>query len=232
MRIWIQARQQTFTPGENPRSSKLCPPKAMPAGSSPCRGFRRQAKSICSILPPRREGRNHGATSHLSFPKAKCRRSRTAKLHIPSSSEHAGTIHWPAKMTAPFPIPSGLHPSAQGCEARGTLGNRPRLFPQPQRGCITVSPPGCCNPVGVDDILPGSPRVASRTWRSWAGGRYPVGVDQLAESRQLVTNCHLLKAGCRSVSQLVTYCNQLKTACVFIAQPVTNCYRLKPPTTP
>jgi hypothetical protein len=144
-------------------------------------------------------------------------------------------------MNATFPIPTGLHPSAQGClpsevlltkEGQATLGHAPQRFPQPQRGCITVSPTHRCNPVGVDDILPDSPRVASRTRQPWAGRCCPVGVDQMAESRQLVANCHLLKVGCPSVSQLVTNCNQLKTVCVFITQPVTSCYQLKPPTTP
>jgi hypothetical protein len=155
----------------------------------------------------------------------------------------APSLHRPALIRAPFPIPTGLHPSAQQpcClpsevlltkEGQATLSNALQCFPQPQRDCILPVPADGCNPVGVDDILPGSSRVASRTWRPWAGGRYPVGVDQLAESRQLVTNCHLLKAGCRSVSQLVTNCSQLKTVCVFITQPVTSCYQLKPPTTP
>ena len=85
-------------------------------------------------------------------------------------------------MNAPFPIPKGLHPSAQGClpsevlltkEGLATLGNGPQSFPQPQRGC---SVPGGCNPVGVDFNLSGSPRVASRTRQAWAGRHYPVGV--------------------------------------------------------
>ena len=130
------------------------------------------------------------------------------------------------------PIPTGLHPSAQGCAPRATLGHGPQRFLQPHWGCITASPTDRCNPVGVDDILPGSPRVASRTRQPWADGRYPVGVNQLAESRQLVTNCHRLKAGCRSVNQLVTNCNQLRTVCIFITQQATNCYQLNPPTMP
>ena len=118
-------------------------------------------------------------------------------------------------MKAPSPIPTGLHHPAQGCAPRATLGHTPHYFPQPQRGCITVASSARCNPVGVDVIFLRLPRVASRTRQPWAGSRYPVGVNQLAESRQLVTNCY-----------------QLKTVCVFITQPVTNCYQLKPPTTP
>ena len=161
------------------------------------------------------------------------RRHLRAQARRPGGVEEvaaAPSLHRPALMYAPFPIPTGLHPSAQSCEERATLGHAPQRFPQPQRGCILPVRAGGCNPVGVDEILPGSPRVASRTRQPWAGGHYPVGVNQLAESSQLVTNCHLLKAGCCSVSQLVANCSQLKTVCVFITQPVTNCYQLKPPT--
>ena len=42
-------------------------------------------------------------------------------------------------LSTPFPIPTGLHPSAQGCAPRDALGNAPRRFPQPQRGCIIGS---------------------------------------------------------------------------------------------
>jgi hypothetical protein len=99
-------------------------------------------------------------------------------------------------MHTPFLIPTGLYPSAQGClpsemlltkEGQATLGHAPQRFPQPQRGCITVSPTDRCNPVGVDDILPDSPRVASRTRQAWAGGRYPVGVNPPAETQRLAS---------------------------------------------
>src|SRR5436853_4917120 len=33
------------------------------------------------------------------------------------------------------PIPTGLHPSDQGCAPRATLGHAVQYFPQPQRGC-------------------------------------------------------------------------------------------------
>jgi hypothetical protein len=156
-------------------------------------------------------------------------------------------------MNVPFPIPTGLHPSAQGClpaevlltkEGQATLGHAPQRFPQPQRGCIHpvrahgVVSQNCVfigepkrqgtgalqdagapahalenakrlgvrlsstafeatrkvkaiprhhtsyNPVGVDDILPGSLRVApafAALWRGtsqpWSGRHYPVGVS-------------------------------------------------------
>jgi hypothetical protein len=141
------------------------------------------------------------------------------------------------------PIPTGLHPSAQGCEERATLGNTPRNLPQPQRGCITVSPPARCNPVGVDDVFPCSPRVASRTRQPWAECRYPVGVNQpvtychrleippnpRSKSRQLVTVCNQLKFVRYCVRQSVTNCYRLKTGGIFITQPVTICNRLKIP---
>jgi len=70
-------------------------------------------------------------------------------------------------------IPTGLHRSAQGCEARATLGNASPHFPQPQRGC---SLPGGYNPVGVVIILADSPRVA-RGAQPWAESRCPVGAN-------------------------------------------------------
>jgi len=88
------------------------------------------------------------------------------------------------------PIPTGLGPPAQGCAPRATLGHAPHYFPQPQRGCITVPPSACCNPVGVDDIFAGLPRVASRTRQPWAKCRYPVGVNQsgiVAETERLAS---------------------------------------------
>ena len=103
-------------------------------------------------------------------------------------------------MHALFPIPTGLHPSAQGClpsevlltkEGQATLGHAPHYYPQPQRGCITVSPTDRCNPVGVDDILPGSPRVASRTRQPWAERLYPVGVNRLAALAETQCLAHL-----------------------------------------
>jgi hypothetical protein len=88
-------------------------------------------------------------------------------------------------MRAALSIPTGLHPSAQGCARRATLGHASHYFPQPQRGCITVPPPACCNPVGVDGIFSRSPRVASRTRQPWAKGCYPVGVKQPAKTQRL-----------------------------------------------
>jgi len=87
--------------------------------------------------------------------------------------------HCEMKPRPPSSIPTGLHPSAQGCAPRATLGHAPQYIPQPQRGCITVAPTIRCNPVGVDDVFPRSPRVASRPRQPWANRFYPVGVIEL-----------------------------------------------------
>jgi len=80
-------------------------------------------------------------------------------------------------MTPRFPIPTGLHHSAQGCRAReATLGHTVKFFPQPQRGCITPRRPAGFNPVGVGFLFHGSPRVA-RGSQPWADGRSPFGAE-------------------------------------------------------
>ena len=79
-------------------------------------------------------------------------------------------------MTPRLPIPTGLHHSAQGCRVgEATLGQRPPIFSQPQRGCITPRPHGF-NPVGVGFPFHGSPRVA-RASQPWADGCSPVGAE-------------------------------------------------------
>ena len=86
-------------------------------------------------------------------------------------------------MTALFPIPTGLHHSAQGCPVPGTtLGNVPTHFPQPQRGCITPRRADGGNPFRVDGVLGRFPRVASRTRQPCADGSYPVGVNRTGRS--------------------------------------------------
>lgn len=92
-------------------------------------------------------------------------------------------------MSAHRSIPTGLCPSAQGrrvCEA--TLGNVVDYLLQPQRGCVTTASHRR-NPVGVDEFLDRSPRVA-RGSQPWAERHYPVGVKTKrvftsAESRAL-----------------------------------------------
>ena len=85
-------------------------------------------------------------------------------------------------MNTPFPIPTGLRPKAQGCEARATLGERGLDFPQPQRGCGIPRRANRHNPVGVDDISGRFPRVA-RASQPWAECCYPVGVNRTARPR-------------------------------------------------
>ena len=90
-----------------------------------------------------------------------------------------------------LPIPTGLHHSAQGCRVgETTLGHRPKIFPQPQRGCITARADGF-NPVGVGFLFHGSPRVA-RASQPWADGCSPGGAEEgrafpSTESRTLAT---------------------------------------------
>jgi hypothetical protein len=50
-----------------------------------------------------------------------------------------------------------------------------RFSSQPQRGCITFAPQRY-NPVGVENILDGRPRVVA-SLQPWAELRYPVGVN-------------------------------------------------------
>ena len=130
------------------------------------------------------------------------------------------------------PIPTGLRPPAQGCEARATLGHTPQLFSQPQRGCITLPPATRCNPVGVNR------QSVTNCHRLKSGGRrvsqLVTNCDQLKTGgifiTQLVTNCYQLKMSpnpCTESRQLVTKCYQLKTVSLSISQPVTNCNRLK-----
>ena len=75
-----------------------------------------------------------------------------------------------------LPIPTGLHHPAQGCRVgEATLGHRPQIFSQPQRGCSTTHSHGF-NPVGVGPIFPDGPRVA-RASQPWADGCSPVGAE-------------------------------------------------------
>jgi hypothetical protein len=79
-------------------------------------------------------------------------------------------------MSTPFPIPTGLRHSAQGCRVReATLGNVFHYFPQPQRGCINGERAGGFNPFRVVGFSEWFPRVA-RPSQPWAECHYPVGV--------------------------------------------------------
>ena len=81
-------------------------------------------------------------------------------------------------MSVPSPIPTGLHPSAQGCRVReATLGNVFHYLPQPQRGCINRSRADGCNPFRVVKLGGRFPRVA-RASQPWAECHYPVGVNE------------------------------------------------------
>ena len=73
---------------------------------------------------------------------------------------------------------------------------------QPQRGCIT-SATKRFNPVGVENILDGRPRVA-RASQPWAELRYPVGVMRAAtlESEKAVLQ-NAVTATDQQIDQLV-----------------------------
>ena len=52
-----------------------------------------------------------------------------------------------------FRIPTGFHPSAQGCPVGGTtLGNVSKYFLQPQRGCITPRRAGYGSVLTIDNF--------------------------------------------------------------------------------
>jgi hypothetical protein len=82
------------------------------------------------------------------------------------------------------PIPTGLHPSAQGCRVgEATLGNVFHYSPQPQRGCINPLCAGGCNPFRVVEFSKWFPRVARSepdvpTSQPWAECCDPVGVNK------------------------------------------------------
>ena len=83
---------------------------------------------------------------------------------------------------ARVPIPTGLRPKAQGCEARAILGVLSQHFFQPQRGCGMASCADGHNPFRVVKFLGRFPRVA-RASQPWAGSRYPFGVIISPESQ-------------------------------------------------
>ena len=71
--------------------------------------------------------------------------------------------------------PTAFRPSAQGCEARATLGNRRRKITTPT-GLWPV--PNLPQPRwGWVKIIRHKPRVASQTRQPWAEGHNPVGIE-------------------------------------------------------
>jgi hypothetical protein len=95
-------------------------------------------------------------------------------------------------MNASFPIPTGLHPSAQQpcCEERATLGNASPHSPQPQRGCgLRLGPmharlrsERASSPLpsppwhGGEGIMPRAGQCQDAPSRLWDDGCNPVGV--------------------------------------------------------
>ena len=79
------------------------------------------------------------------------------------------------------PIPKGLRPLAQGCEARATLGGVPESGPTPTG--LRRAPHDDATPLGLIPIPCGFPKVA-RASQPWALSRNPVGIRFL-DARKL-----------------------------------------------
>ena len=83
------------------------------------------------------------------------------------------------------PIPTGLRQSAQGCEARATLGKAGQI-PSTLKG-LKPARPQRCNPVGVEDPLLMSPRVGAGCANPGLNVAIPLG---LAEVRAVHQDLH------------------------------------------
>ena len=75
-------------------------------------------------------------------------------------------------------IPKELYLSAQGCEARATLGTGINQSINPN-GCSNEGRDNRCNPLGVDGQIAGQPRVA-RPSQPWALRWNPFGIRWVA----------------------------------------------------
>src|SRR6266446_3675538 len=93
-------------------------------------------------------------------------------------------LQLPANHSREVSIPTGLCPSAQGCEERTTLGVRIERIPTPAG--LWQSRGDRCNPVGVGEFFRLGPRVA-RSSQPWAEGWNPVGIQDSAPLRFIVT---------------------------------------------
>ena len=85
-------------------------------------------------------------------------------------------------------IPTGFRPRAQGCEARATLGHRPRNIPNRNAVEAHPFPPApdlSHDAVGVDSISELAPKVRVAR-QPWAGGPNPFGIVRSAGLRPVV----------------------------------------------
>jgi hypothetical protein len=98
--------------------------------------------------------------------------------------EQGGTANRSASIPAPlysqlwkafFPIPKGLNQSAQGCEARATLGGLPKTVSTPT-GLHPARRNVAATPLGLRLFFARSPRVA-RLSQPWAERWNPVGIQ-------------------------------------------------------
>ena len=83
-------------------------------------------------------------------------------------------------------IPTGLWPKAQGCEARATLGQWFKMFPNPNGVASVSAREWATTPLGSVRISEFVPKVA-RASQPWAEGRNPFGIGRVDE--------HLKKMG-------------------------------------
>src|SRR5258708_2157412 len=104
-------------------------------------------------------------------------------VHTPSVPSTVLSLHerTTASGRANDPIPNGLCPSAQGCEARATLG-KPRQWVSTPKGLWPVGRDSRRNPIGVVIPIYGEPRVA-RCSQPWALGRNPFGIQLKAHQK-------------------------------------------------
>ncbi|MEW6307186.1 MAG: efflux RND transporter periplasmic adaptor subunit, partial [Verrucomicrobiota bacterium] len=132
------------------------------------------------------------------------------------------------KDTAGYPIPKGLHQSAQGCRSRpageATLGHGTKKISNPER--VAAKHADDATPSGLTDVSIRLPRgkqnnnhdqtlrVGARSSQPWAGRRNPVGIRT---GRSLVTIG--LLAGSLVVTLLASGCSK----------PAVNDPRLQPP---
>ena len=96
----------------------------------------------------------------------------------PFAPRHGGAR--PRAPVAYFPIPTGLHPSARGCEARATLGQRaPKISPTPAG--LHLCPAGDSRPGSADSCSAFPPQLINRLHLKRSGEDFVFG--QLALSR-------------------------------------------------
>src|SRR5216117_3526224 len=121
--------------------------------------------------------------------KTSATRSTSARNHAAETSNHmrAGEPAATRRVALRSRIPTRFRPRAQGCEARATLGHRPRNIPNRNAVEAHPFPPApdlSHNAVGVDSISQGAPKVGVAR-QPWAGGPNPFGIVRSVGLRRL-----------------------------------------------